>query len=196
MMLARPLSPSVRRHRVTAFSIAVLINILCLWLLQYGVRVPARLRLPTRETRVELIPFSSPTKAAAASSTPPVTAGVDATRAHPHRPPASRQAITLERPDDKPATHRSEASTPAQKLDMEALRSGTRQLGEPAKNDPDAAIKLNLKPAQDESPTALSQAMGKAQRSSCKSAHANLLLLAPLALLHDAVTDTGCSWQQ
>ncbi|GGP26019.1 hypothetical protein GCM10010971_18380 [Silvimonas amylolytica] len=85
---------------------------------------------------------------------------------------------------------------PIQKLDMEALRSGARQIGNPDNNDPDAAIKLSLKPVQQVASSALSQAMGKAQRGSCGSAHADLGLLAPLALLHDAVTDTGCSWQQ
>ncbi|GGP22073.1 hypothetical protein [Silvimonas iriomotensis] len=192
MVLARPLSLSVRRNRATAFSAAIVINILCLWLLQYGVRAPARLRLPTRKTLVELIPLASPAPARPAIPAPTVPTQHASTHLRPA--PPSRTAITLAQPLTRPDTPRPVASEPVRKLDMEALRNSARDAA--GQGNAPSAIELNLKPQQEAAQTALGREMGKAQRASCKTAHANLLLLAPLALLHDTVTDTGCNWQQ
>ncbi|MBB5193225.1 hypothetical protein HNQ50_003979 [Silvimonas terrae] len=179
----------MRSNRVTAFSAAVLTNILCLWLLQYGVRMPARQPLPVRETQVELIPLPQPAHRPEASAQPATI------RTLPH-PQVQPSAITANSPTLRTDTPTPVASAPAHKLDMEALRNGARQVGDQGKNEADSAIRLNLQPIQAAAPSALSQEMSKAQRSGCGSAYADMGLLAPLALLHDAATGKGCSWQQ
>ncbi|MDR3428373.1 hypothetical protein [Silvimonas sp.] len=187
-----------RGNRVGGFIIAVAINGLGIWLLlltpRHAVRPPDN--FPGTEVQI-LPPDAPPLKTLPLPAKPAVAISS-------HKPVHSPTVVPpVHTPRDRSAAHTQErAITPDQPaanasakpaLDMESLRGSIKaDMRHSAASEPQK-LDLSLTPVAPSS--AMAREMKKAVRQSCGSAHANALLLAPLLILKDTLTDSGCTLQ-
>lgn len=183
-----------RTIRVGGLLIAVTINGFWIWLLFNMPRPAARLLDDTPGTLVQILPaepaleISKPIAGkqlplAKARKVPLVVRPVAALAHKPATTPG--QAITAEQP--------AADALPKSVLDMEALRTAVKTDMRHSQASMPQKLDLSVEPAA--APSAMAREMNKAVRQSCGSAHANALLLAPLLILKDTLTDSGCTLQ-
>ncbi|KPC55299.1 hypothetical protein [Amantichitinum ursilacus] len=108
-------------------------------------------------------------------------------------PPGALPAPTPDSPPDIAISQSLSAPDVAPSLNLDALRDHVRKTLRRA--DASAPSIPDLGPPRKEPQTALAREMAKAIRPSCGSAHADLMLLAPLAIAKDVITGTGCTLQ-
>ena len=175
--------------RMLGLLVAVLLNLAVIWLL-LTIRQQMPVLAAEHSVIVELLPALLKKSVPVVVSARPAIAA--APRGHVKAPEAAAALpvpAAISSPDttvDKPFART------APTLNMDALRAGVRNDLRQAQAS--AAAITDVAPAGAAQPTALARELSKAQRASCGQAHANMGLLAPLAILKDTLTDTGCTW--
>ncbi|MES2072191.1 MAG: hypothetical protein V4488_17680 [Pseudomonadota bacterium] len=111
-------------------------------------------------------------------------------RKMPDRPDAAIDTGLSSAPPSAPSTM---TQPEAPRLDLDKLRQLARHNERGRQLTP--AEQLRAAQQADQSIEAkIDTAAKKAQRSDCRTAHADTGLLAPLFMLKDAITDKGCKW--
>ncbi|MGL4603315.1 MAG: hypothetical protein ACRCU9_04125 [Iodobacter sp.] len=151
-------------------------------------RPPAPTTVVTAPLQVLLQPQAQPLTAAA----PAIV-----TQPAPNRPlPAARAISSPVAPRKQPASAVAEKNTlPAESPPTPVLNTSVKGL----LSEPDAHFTArkplpNMAAPEEARRSPLAKSLDKAVRPDCKTAHANLGLLAIVPLALDAATDSGCQW--
>lgn len=128
---------------------------------------------------------------------PPAAAPVVVTQPAPNRSlPAARAIRSLVAPRKQPASAVAENNAlPAESPPAPVLNTSVKGL----LKEPDAHFTArkplpNMAAPEEARRSPLAKSLDKAVRPDCKTAHANLGLLAIVPLVLDAATDSGCQW--
>lgn len=172
------------KNQLLSLALALLIHTGLLFLY----RPPAPTTVVTAPLQVLLQPKALPLPAAA----PAVV-----TEPAPNRSsPAARAISSLVAPRKNPASAVAEKNAlPAESPPAPVLNTSVKGLlSEPDTHFAARKPLPNMAPPEEPRRSPLAKSLDKAVRPDCKTAHANLGLLAIVPLVLDAATDSGCQW--
>ncbi len=185
------------RRPIVYLALVTLLHLLALYLLFGQGVLQRKSRSAERVVYMDLqsIAAPRPLPAKAVKITESESPSVKRIARKPHAGPPSAPA-SLNLPPEAAATkEQTPANSPPEttRLDLDSLRALARTNERQRERTP--VERLRASQERDNSTEGkIAAAANKAQRTDCRTAHADVGLFAPLFILKDSLTDKGCKW--